>query len=585
MAPRYPSSWVDQVYANSSIVDLVSAYLPLQKKGRRHWGLCPFHNEKTPSFSVNQDLNLYYCFGCKASGNIVQFVMEMEKLTYPEALLHLSKHFHLPPPPTLAEDPEEERQRSLRERLIEATREAAKYYHDLLWTDEGVKALEYLHGRGLDDSIIRRFGIGASPNEWDSLLTHLTGKGYTPEELQQAALITVRDSSRYDVFRDRVMFPIINRYGQTIGFGARALGNAQPKYLNTSDSLIYNKRSNVYGINLLKRQRNLGQLILVEGYMDVIALSQNGINNAVATLGTSLTPEQARIMKSYAAETWICYDGDEPGQTAALRALDILNLEGITSKVIQIPGGEDPDEFIRAHGQEAFHALKPVPAMAFRLSRLEKGFDMSLDENKREYARQACQLLQMLREPVETDYYLGKISVKTGISKDVLAKQMQLGRRAQSGKGSEEPLNAKKSREVKPKTELSEITLAALLATGFLPEGFLVESDFNDPAIKTIARGLLNGKSPAAIMDEMESDEDRVLAGELFNRLPDLGKEEALSAAEDCLNVIRTNRINQRISMLNEEVRSQEGEQKLLTLQLIRELRTELERYNKYIVR
>jgi len=290
-------------------------------------------------------------------------------------------------------------------------------------------------------------------------------------------------------------------------------------------------------------------------------------------------------MKSYAAETWICYDGDEPGQTAALRALDILNLEGITSKVIQIPGGEDPDEFIRAHGQEAFHALKPVPAMAFRLSRLEKGFDMSLDENKREYARQACQLLQMLREPVETDYYLGKISVKTGISKDVLAKQMQLGRRAQSGKGSEEPLNAKKSREVKPKTELSEITLAALLATGFLPEGFLVESDFNDPAIKTIARGLLNGKSPAAIMDEMESDGDRVLAGELFNRLPDLAKEEALSAAEDCLNVIRTNRINQRISTLNEEVRSQEGEQKLLKLQLIRELRTELERYNKYIVR
>jgi len=584
LAPRFPNSWVDQVYANSNIADLVSTYLPLQKKGRRHWGLCPFHNEKTPSFSVNAELNLYYCFGCKASGNIVQFVMEMEKLTYPEALVHLAKQFHLPPPPIQDEDPEEERQRSLRERLIEATREAAQYYHDLLWTDEGSQVLNYLHSRGLDDGVIRRFGIGASPDEWDSLLTHLTGKGYTIEELQKAALITVKDSSRFDVFRDRAMFPILNRYSQTIGFGARAMGNAQPKYLNTADSLIFSKRSNVYGINLLKHQRNLGQLFLVEGYMDVVALSQKGINNAVATLGTSLTSEQARLMKSYAPEIWICYDGDEPGQIAALRALDILHQEGIAAKVIHIPGGEDPDEFIRTYGHEAFHNLKPLPAMTFRLSRLEKGFDLSLDENKREFARQACQILHLLSEPVETDYYLGKISMKTGIAKEVLAKQMQAGKRGEAVKQFREPLLARKPPGLQPKADQSEITLAALLASGFLPRNFVMESDFADPQIKAIVNGLLNDKSPAAIMDELESEGDRIVAGDLFNRLPDLEKEEALSAAEDCLKVIRASKINQRISALNEEIRSQEGEQKLLTLQLIRELRTELERYNKYIV-
>jgi DNA primase len=290
-------------------------------------------------------------------------------------------------------------------------------------------------------------------------------------------------------------------------------------------------------------------------------------------------------MKSYAPEIWICYDGDEPGQIAALRALDILHQEGIAAKVIHIPGGEDPDEFIRTYGHEAFHNLKPLPAMTFRLSRLEKGFDLSLDENKREFARQACQILHLLSEPVETDYYLGKISMKTGIAKEVLAKQMQVGKRGEAAKQFREPLLARKTPGLQPKADQSEITLAALLASGFLPGNFVMESDFEDPQIKAIVNGLLNGKSPAVIMDELESEGDRIVAGDLFNRLPDLEKEEALSAAEDCLKVIRASKINQRISTLNEEIRSQEGEQKLLTLQLIRELRTELERYNKYIVR
>ncbi|HSK70027.1 MAG TPA: DNA primase [Candidatus Limnocylindria bacterium] len=574
MPSRFPTAWVDAVYAASDIVDLVSRYLPLTRKGRRHWGLCPFHTEKTPSFSVNGELNLYHCFGCKASGNVAQFVMEMEKLTYPEALLHLAQLYRVPPPPTADLDPEEERRRSLRERLIEATRDAAKFYHELLWTDAGAKALAYLHGRGLDDAVIRRFGIGASPDDWDALLTHLTGKGYTVQELEQAALVTVRESSRYDVFRDRAMFPIISRFGQPIGFGARALGDAQPKYLNTSDSLIYSKRATLYGLNLLKKSRGLDNLLLVEGYMDVVALSQHGVANAVATLGTSLTPEQARLMKHYAPEAVICYDGDEAGQSATMRALDVFQGEGIPARVLSIPGSKDPDEFVRAFGAEAFRALKPQAATSFRLSRMEAGFDLSSEEGRREYAKQACRLISTLKEPVEADYYLGKIQLKTGIAKEVLAAQAGVARqRTEPAPAAEKPARGAKRQE--DAVSSPEFTLAALLALRKLPPNFVAESDFEDAAVRRIAAGLLAGKTPAAVMEDAQSEEDRLLAGEIFNRLPDLDPEAAIVAAEDCLRKIRAGKLNRRIEQLYNEVKTQEGEGKRLTLELIRVLQLE----------
>lgn len=581
MAPRFPTSWVDQVYAASSIVDVVSNYVPLQKRGQRHWGLCPFHNEKTASFSVNAELNLYYCFGCKASGNIAQFVMEMEKFTYPEALLYLAKQFNIPPPPIMEDDPEAEQRRSLRERLYEASKEAAIFYHDQLWLPEHSEALEYLHNRGLDDAVIRRFGLGVSPNEWDSLLIHLQGKGFSIEELQQAALITVKENTRYDTFRDRVMFPIINRYGQTIGFGARAMGAAQPKYLNTSDSLIFNKRYNVYGINLLRKMRNLEQLYLVEGYLDVIALNQIGIGNAIATLGTALTPEQVRLIKNYAPEIWIAYDGDEAGQAATLRALDVLQQEGVKARVVRFPDGLDPDDFIHQHGAEGFRALKPVLGMAFRLMHLESQFDMGNDEHKREYARKACESLQVITEPVELDYYLGRIALKTGIAKEVLAQQMQQDHKNKSNSMYQAPIARRPRREAAAYPQ-SEFTLAALLATGKLPQNLVVATDFEDEHLRAIVEALQSGKTPAAIMEDAPDEEMRKMAGELFNRLPDLDKTETLTAAEDCLRIIRTSRLNERIKQLSEELKTQEGSEKSLTLHLISELQSELEKQTQH---
>lgn len=581
MAPRFPTAWVDQVYAAASIVEVVANYLPLQKKGRRHWGLCPFHNEKTASFSVNPELNLYYCFGCKASGNVAQFVMEMEKLTYPEALLHLAKQFNVPQPVMAEDDPMEEQRRTLRERLYEATKAAAQFYHEQLWLDENAAALDYLHQRGLDDAVIRRFGLGVSPDEWDSLYNHLSAKGFTAEEMQQAGLVTIKENSRYDTFRNRVMFPIINRYGQTIGFGARAMGAAQPKYLNSADSLIFNKRYNVYGINLLRRMRNLQNLVLVEGYLDVISLSMHGVANTVATLGTALTAEQVRLIKNYAPEIWVAYDGDEPGQTAALRALDILDAEAVSGRVIRFPDGKDPDDFIRESGLEGFRSLKPMPAMAFRLSRLEMEFDLSDDESRRAFAKAACQQLKILKEPVELDYYLGRISLKTGIAKEVLAEQLKKGSRA-NVESQQERVSSRKRVGEDATGNQSEFTLAALLATGKLPHSLVVEHDFEDDRLKAIVQDLLQGKTPSSIMEAAPDEQTRSLAGGLFNRYPDLDKEETLRAAEDCLRHIRSARLSGRIKQLSADIKTQEGAEKMLTLQLITELQAELNRQSYF---
>ncbi|MGI6687687.1 MAG: DNA primase [Christensenellales bacterium] len=580
MPPLFPDDWVNQVYQRANIVDVVSNYLPLKQQGRNHWGLCPFHNEKTPSFSVNPDNNVYHCFGCKAGGNVVQFVMEMEKLTYPEALRHLAKMYNLPPPPEVRADPEEQRRRSRRERLMEANREAAQFYFDQLWQEPGKQALEYLHKRGMDDGIIRRFGIGASGDSWEGLLDHLQQKGYSIDDMRDAGLVVVKEKHQYDQFRGRVMFPIINLYGQTLGFGGRALGDIQPKYLNTQDTMVFNKRNHVYGINLLKKQRNLEYLVLVEGYMDVVALSQYGVQGVVATLGTALTNEQARLMKRFSSDVRIAYDGDEPGQMAALRALDIMQAEGINASVLMFPEGMDPDDLIRKQGLEAFQAIKPVPGMMFRLMRLERQFDMSLEDSQREYAKQACALLRILRDPVEVDYYLGKISVKTGIAKEVLAEQARTrGRATPQSDIRRRPARSSFSRKTAEKLpDSAESTLAGLLASGYLPEGMVREADFDDALVKPIVKALLDGKTPAEILGSLETEGERSFASGIFSRHLDMDPEQAMQAADDCLHTIRATKLNNRIAQLAKEAVSQEGSQQTVTLHLIHELQLELGR-------
>lgn len=560
MAARFPTAWLDELYARADIVSVVSGYLQLKKDGRRYWGLCPFHNEKTPSFSVNADLNLYYCFGCKAGGNVVQFVMEMEHLSFQEAVKLLAEKCHMTVP-EMQNDPDYDRRRSERERLLSANREAARFYHDTLWKPEGKQVLDYLHGRGLDDGIIRRFGLGASPDQWDALLNYLTDKGFTRNEITLAGLAVNKGDHHFDMFRNRAMFPIIDQQGNVLGFGGRAMGDAKPKYLNTSDTPVFNKRKGVYAINLVKKIRDLKRILLVEGYMDVVAVTQAGIQGAVATLGTSLTNEQARLLKRYAPQVWIAYDGDEAGQHAIERAISIFEAEGVPVKVLSFPDGLDPDEMIRQRGADAFLAVRPIGSVTFQMQRIRKNFDLETQEGRTEYAKRCAQVLKKVKEPVEMENHLEALSVQTGFSKEVLMAQIGI---KPEDMGQHKPAETRKDYPVRknrlPETYKTEQTLLALLSMNKLPQGTVKAEDFSHPVFRTIAEEILTGKKPAQIMAEAEQDEVRQAAGEVFTVLSDEEKKNPASVAQDCLRRLQIQRLQQHIYELTDFMRTAEDE-------------------------
>ena len=581
MAGRIPSAWMDELYARTDIVSVVSSYLTLKKDGRRYWGLCPFHNEKTPSFSVNPELNLYYCFGCKAGGNVVQFVMEMERVSYLEAVKLLADRIHMTLP-EMREDPDYERRRSQRERLLNANREAARFYHDRLWQPEGKPVLDYLHKRGLDDGIIRRFGLGASTDRWDDLTSYLREKGFTLDELGLAGLSVIKGDHAYDMFRSRAMFPIIDQYNNVLGFGGRAMKDVKPKYLNTSDTPVFNKRKGVYAINLIRKMRDLKRIILVEGYMDVVALSQAGVQGAVATLGTALTNEQARLLKRYAPEVHLAYDGDEAGQHAIERGLDIFETEDVPSKVLYFPDGLDPDEFIRQRGLEAFHAIRPMSPVAYRMQRLRLKHDLESQDGRTEYAKGCAELLKNVRDPVDLENYLELLSVQTGFSRDVLVAQIGISPQKQETMNNSTPdrerIPAKRSRV--PEGYRTEQTLIALMGTGKLPEGMVKETDFSSPAHRQIVHLLIAGAVPADIISDVDlNDEVRQAAGEAFSLQSELDLDNAAAIAGDCLRKLQIQRIEQEIKSVTDLMRSaQTPEKRADALKEVAELSKELAR-------
>ena len=551
MAPRFPSAWLDELYARADIVQVVSAYLPLKKEGQRYWGLCPFHNEKTASFSVNPELNLYYCFGCKAGGNVIQFLMEMEKLSFYEAAKLLAERSHIPLP-QMVEDPDYERRRSQKERLYEANKAAARYYHELLWTDAGKKVREYFYRRGLDDGIIRRFGLGASLESWSDLTDELLKNGFTLDELRLAGLTVVKDESKFDFFRGRAMFPILDQQGNVLAFGGRTMGDAPPKYLNTGDTPVFNKRLGVYAVNLLKKARNLRRVLLVEGYMDVVSLSQAGITGVVATLGTALTNEQARLLKRFAPEVWVAYDGDSAGQHAIERALTIFEQEAIPARVLYFPDDLDPDEFIRQRGPEAFDKLTPLSAVKYRMMRLEQQSDLSNQEGKMEYAKKSAEMLSAVRDPVELEVYLRELIVKTGFDRDVLLAQIGVSLPKVRHSAAQKGESFKSRRGQNPEGLRSEQLLVSLLAMGALPSGMVREDDLLDDTLRSFVRRLNAGEKPAAILAAAESVQERELAGKLFSIQSGEKPENAVSIATDCLRNLRLTRLNGQLQQLKE---------------------------------
>lgn len=559
MAGRYPPQWLDELRARADIVKVIGSYVTLKKNGHRYVGLCPFHNETAPSFSVDEQKQVYHCFGCKAGGSVIQFVMDIERLSFPEAVAFLADQLHMPLP-EMQNDPAYEKRRTLKERIYLANRTAARMYHQLLWQPESSAILHYLQQRGLSDAVIRRFGIGAAPPS--AQVGHrLMEEGFTEEELVQAGLMLRREGCTFDMFRNRAMFPIIDTYGNVLGFGGRAMGDAMPKYLNTSDTPAFNKRYTVFAANLLRKARGLTRVILVEGYMDVVALSQFGVEGVAATLGTALTPEQARLLHRFAPEVHIAYDGDRAGQKAILRGLEVLEGENVPVRVLDFPGGLDPDEFIRQEGLEAFQALKPISAVTYRMRREKERHDVSTEEGRIEYAKACAAILRGVKEPVELENHLRHLSVETGFSKEVLMQQIGAAPPPKVVTAAKREGFRQKAREVS-QVDWTARTLLAVLATGRLPKDSVSPEEFEDPLLRSLCEGLLAGESAASLMERQTDDQGRAAVGDILSLNTDLDDDGLMRMAQDCLKKMRKQRLEKALDLIQQRLPALAGEER-----------------------
>ena len=416
----FPPEFLRELEARNPIEEVASAYVNLKRRGKNLVGLCPFHNEKTGSFNIYPGNNSFYCFGCNKGGDVISFVMGVENLDFPEAVRWLAQRAGM----TVPEDGVDDSMSRLRTRILEINRETARFYYKMLSAPEGKPGLDYFRRRGLDNKTIQHFGLGYSPDSGFALVNHLKAKGYTQQEMLQADVARLsKKGYPYDRYRARAMFPILDLRGNVVAFGGRILTDEKPKYINTSDTPVYHKSSGLFAMNFAKDSGSR-QLILAEGYMDVIALHRAGFTNAIASLGTSLTEEQARIIKRYADEAVICYDSDEAGQRATQRAIPILKNTGLQVRVITVPGGKDPDEFMRNYGEDGPARFKQLLEsggndVEYRLAGVRKKYDLTTEDGRARYLKEAAEtVLCKLRDRMERDIYAGKLSQETGVGKD-----------------------------------------------------------------------------------------------------------------------------------------------------------------------
>ena len=405
---------LDEIRDRADIVDLIGEYMDLKRSGSNYMGLCPFHSEKTPSFSVSPSKSIFKCFGCGVGGDVITFVMKRENLSFPEAVEFLADKYNVRLEVYKDENKEA---REKRNRLYEINREAG--LHFLKNYQASQKAQLYLKNRMLSDKTIRSYGIGYSKDSWTDLYDHLTKMGYREEELLELNLISKSKNGNYiDRFRDRVMFPIINRNNRIIGFGARAFGDAKPKYLNSRETPIFHKGSNVFNINIISRESTRERIILVEGYMDVISLYNSGINYSVASLGTSLTIDQANIIKRMAKDIYICYDSDNAGINATSRAIDIFLQASVKPKIIELEGGLDPDDFIKKYGLEAFEKKikSAISYIEFKIKKLKENFNLEDSEGLSNFTIESAKILSSIKNPIERDIFVKDFSTNYNIS-------------------------------------------------------------------------------------------------------------------------------------------------------------------------
>lgn len=426
---RLSDSFLEQLRMNTDIESVISPYVNLRRRGKNLVGLCPFHNEKTPSFTVYPENGSFYCFGCGVGGDVITFVRRMENLDYMEAVKQLADRAGM----ALPEDGYDDSLAKKRTAVLSANRAAAKFFHSQLFTPQGRQALDYFLGRGLSMETIRHFGLGFAPDDWRALKNHLNSQGFDDVLLESANLVRRSDKnskvSYYDNFRNRAMFPIIDPRGNVIAFGGRVLDDSKPKYINTSDTLVYKKSNGVFALNFAKNG-NDGKLIIAEGYMDVISLHQAGFTNAVACLGTALTKEQANLLSRYANEIILSYDADEAGQKATARALSIFGTTGMEIKVLHLTGGKDPDEIIKKYGAQRFRDIIEGAAndTEYRLLSARKGIDLTSDDGKVKYLSAAADVLAEIGSPVEVDVYASRLANELGVDKLAIQSQVKYKR-------------------------------------------------------------------------------------------------------------------------------------------------------------
>ena len=422
----FPQQFLDELVSRNDIVDVVSSYVALTRKGGNYFGLCPFHNEKTPSFSVSPDKQIYHCFGCKHGGGVISFIMEIENLSFPDAVRFLAKRVNMEVP----EDNTDQEAARRRQRVLALNRDAARWFYQNLSTPQGAAVAAYLDRRQITRKTAVSFGLGAALDSWDSLLTAMLAKGYTKAELLAAGLVVQNQQGRlYDKFRNRLMFPVIDVRGDVVAFGGRVLDKSEPKYVNTQETIVYSKRRNLYGINLAKKTKR-PNIILCEGNIDVITLHQAGFDNAVASMGTALTTEQTRILSRFTKELVLCYDNDNAGKAATEKAIALLENSEFNVRVLQLPrrlqDGEyvkqDVDDFIKFHGAAAFEAILngSENQMDFRMDAVAAKYDLRDDEQRIAYAGEISQLIAALPNAVEREVYAGRAAERAGISREAM---------------------------------------------------------------------------------------------------------------------------------------------------------------------
>lgn len=576
---RFSDNWLSELYSKNDIVDVVSSYTTLTERGGRHWGLCPFHNEKTPSFSVSRDKQLYYCFGCKTGGNVTNFIMKVENMSFPEAVEMLAKRAHMEMPQMMA-DQQYKALKEKKQKIAEMHKTAARYYYDTLHSDKGKEAMRYLKKRGIEANIIKRFGLGYAPDGWSSITDLLKQKGFEHDLIRESGLVSVKDGRMFDTFRGRVMYPIINTFGEVIAFGGRVMGDGTPKYLNTRETAAFNKRRNLYGIDHIRKMRGVKSVVIVEGYMDVVSLAAGGVKAAVASLGTAFTKEQAVLLKRYTNNVFIAYDGDEAGQTATIKALDILLPEGLNAHVIRFGEGMDPDDFIRKYGLAGFakKAKNAYTEIGYRLAVTKERFDLQTDDGKEGYAIAAADIIANIKSPIRRERYIERVAEETGFSVGSIE--------AQTGRNQTQENSITINRYNSTATGEEGADSAFLSMAMAHPQHIvdaaanLTEDNFAAASHKKIFSALYDsikkGIQPtyAELLTLLDSEEDRSEAARLaeFTAKAD----DPLAYMKDCAVAMLTASVKRRRQELKQQLSGASGEQRRKLLAQISELDKEL---------